>query len=372
MAIHFHSNQFTNISDLVCTTLGMKILMRQNNTSRMKQIFIQEIFTEQVVAAHAAKVPVTTNLNGNIHGYLPIHCIHQLLKSRAFSKHKVVIKNWIYNQICNCSTPVHPVMPALIEVFVNSIILSNSKFASEQPLSEDEIKAIFQKSEIISRSSKRRDSKAMDVDEDDNTSRSNLTAQLLILYYVLYYEDQRLTNMLNIIQNGRQVKSYSTEFLSELPIKYLLQHAQKNQNDFESLFSPLLRLFITHFPHLSLVDDWIDVEDQTKSLAKVRENISELNIMEAFEEINLCPSKTIRLLKHLLVQSPIELWVYSGTIIRYFKKILEPAVPRLIQEIYKHIWLKLNTILPRQLWVMTINALMPDDTHHVSFYFIIS
>lgn len=149
MAIHFHSNQFTNISDLVCTTLGMKILMRQNNTSKMKQIFIQEIFTEQVVAAHAAKVPVTQNLNANIHGYLPIHCIHQLLKSRAFSKHKVVIKNWIYNQICNCTTPVHPVMPALIEVFVNSIILSNSKFATEQPLSEEEIKTIFQKSEIV-------------------------------------------------------------------------------------------------------------------------------------------------------------------------------------------------------------------------------
>jgi integrator complex subunit 2 len=329
----------------------------------MKQIFIQEIFTEQVVAAHAAKVPVTINLNGNIHGYLPIHCIHQLLKSRAFSKHKVVIKNWIYNQICNCSTPIHPVMPALIEVFVNSIILSNSKFASEQPLNEEEIKAIFQKSEIVTRSSKRRDSKAMEVDDGKNTGGSNLTAQLLILYYVLFYEDQRLTNMMNIVQNGRQqIKSYSTEFLSELPIKYLLQHAQKNQNDFESLFSPLLRLFITHFPHLSLVDDWIDVEDQTKAVAKVRENISELNIVEAFEEINICPSKTIRLLKQMLLKSPIELWSHSETIIRYFKKILEPSVPRLIQELYKQIWIKLNTILPRQLWVMTINALMPDDT----------
>lgn len=328
----------------------------------MKQIFIQEIFTEQVVAAHAAKVPVTINLNGNIHGYLPIHCIHQLLKSRAFSKHKVVIKNWIYNQICNCSTPVHPVMPALIEVFVNSIILSNSKFASEQPLNEDEIKVIFQKSEIVSRQAKLYDIKAMEVDDEINTGGSNLTAQLLILYYVLYYEDQRLTNMMNIIQNGRQVKSYSTEFLSELPIKYLLQHAQKNQNDFESLFSPLLRLFITHFPHLSLVDDWIDVEAQSKSHAKVRENISELNIIEAFEEISLCPSKTIRLLKHMLLKSPIELWSFSGTIIKYFKKILEPTVPRLIQELYKQIWIKLNTILPRQLWVMTINSLMPDDT----------
>lgn len=195
---------------------------------------------------------------------------------------------------------------------------------------------------------------------DEN--RNAMTAQLLILYYVLYYEDLRLTNMMNIIQNGRQVTSYSTEFLSGLPIKYLLQYAQKNQNDFESLFSPLFRLFITQFPHLSLVDDWIEIEDHNKQLARAKEDISEMHILEAFEEINICPSKTVRLLKNMLQKSSIELWSHSETIIKYFKKILEPTVPRLIQELYRQIWMKLNTILPRQLWVMTINALLPEKT----------
>jgi len=62
----------------------------------MKQIFTQEIFTEQVVTSHAVKVPVTANLSANIPGFLPVHCIHQLLKSRAFTKHRVPIKDWIY------------------------------------------------------------------------------------------------------------------------------------------------------------------------------------------------------------------------------------------------------------------------------------
>lgn len=126
MAIHFHSNQVSAICELVCSTLGMKIPLRQNNTTRMKQIFTQEIFTEQVVTAHAVKVPVTPNLNANMLGYLPVHCIHQLLKSRAFTKHKVPIKSWIYRQICNSSAPLHPVLPSLIEVYVNSIICTNS------------------------------------------------------------------------------------------------------------------------------------------------------------------------------------------------------------------------------------------------------
>lgn len=59
---------------------------------RIKAIFTQEIFTEQVVTAHAVEVPVTPNLNMTMTGYLPVHCIHQLLKSRAFTKHKVPIK----------------------------------------------------------------------------------------------------------------------------------------------------------------------------------------------------------------------------------------------------------------------------------------
>lgn len=91
MAIHFHSNQLSAICELVCATLGMKIPIRPNNLTRMKQIFMQEIFTEQVVTSHAVKVPVTANLNANIPGFLPVHCIHQLLKSRAFAKHRVPI-----------------------------------------------------------------------------------------------------------------------------------------------------------------------------------------------------------------------------------------------------------------------------------------
>lgn len=48
MAIHFHSNQLSAVCDLVCSTLGMKIPIRPHNLSRIKTIFVQEIFTEQV------------------------------------------------------------------------------------------------------------------------------------------------------------------------------------------------------------------------------------------------------------------------------------------------------------------------------------
>ena len=66
-------------------------------------------------------------------------------------------------------------------------------------------------------------------------SSPSLTSQLLLLYYLLLYEDVRLANTHSYVQAGRKVKSYSTEFLSELPIKYLLQQAQKDQQSYAGL-----------------------------------------------------------------------------------------------------------------------------------------
>ena len=66
--------------------------VKANALARIRQIFTQEIFTEEVITAHAVTVPVTEDLNASMSGYLAIHCIYQLLKSRAFSKYKVPIK----------------------------------------------------------------------------------------------------------------------------------------------------------------------------------------------------------------------------------------------------------------------------------------
>lgn len=374
MAIHFHSNQVTAICELVSSTLGMKFPLRQNNTTRMKQIFTQEIFTEQVVTSHAVKVPVTPKLNASIPGYLPVHCIHQLLKSRAFTKHKVPIRSWIYKQICHSTTPLHPVFPPLIEVYVNSVIAPAAKGPSEhtnKPLSEDDILRVFKNSCVGAHLDMKRKIYSFEFEartppeplmgtDESAIAKPNITAQLLLLYYLLLYEDVRLSNMAAIMTSHRKVKSYSNDFLSELPIKYLLQQAQRNQHEFSGLFSPLLRLLITHFPHLSLVDDWIE-EEKISPTSKSNKSISTFHVVEAFEEIDTCPSKVIKLLRLMLRKAPTEIWPLGETFIHYFRQILGSSVPRLIQDLYKQVWIRLNTVLPRRLWNMSITALMPDD-----------
>jgi integrator complex subunit 2 len=52
------------------------------------------------VASRSVNIPVTPNLNAKMSGFLPIHCVLQLLKSQAFTKHRINIKTWIYKYAC--------------------------------------------------------------------------------------------------------------------------------------------------------------------------------------------------------------------------------------------------------------------------------
>ncbi|GAB6030189.1 Integrator complex subunit 2 [Chamberlinius hualienensis] len=356
IAIHFHSSQLTAIADLVCSTLGMKIVIRSSSMSYMKNVFTQEIFTEQVVTAHAVKVPVTPALCGNMLGFLPVHCIHQLLKSRAFTKYKVPIKIWIYKQICAAVAPLHPVLPPLIEAYVNSIIIPSVQGQNDttnEPISESEIMAVFSNSIFMT-------------NEQPTASNSNgLVTQLLLLYYVMLYEDIRLSNMRVIVTSNRKIKMYSKSFLAQIPIKYLLQQAQKEQQNYAGLFSQLFRLLVTHYPHFCLVEDWLYDDAQNQRLAEDvptfyrPRTYTTKTVKDAFKTIQSCSAESVLVLNYLLSLSPSKLWPFADCIVSEFPNLLEDSVPRQVVELFKQAWLTLNTIFPGRLWVMTVNALRP-------------
>ncbi|XP_074643073.1 integrator complex subunit 2-like [Tubulanus polymorphus] len=357
IAIHFHSNQTLAIVELVCNTLGMKSAVKANALSRLKIIFTQEIFSEQVVTSHAVKVATTPNLSATIPGFLPIHCIYQLLKSRAFSKHKVHIKDWIYKQICQTTTPLHPLLPPLIEVYINTVLLPSSKTSqTNDPFTDEEVQEAFKGSVLyISNTS------AEPMETDDSVQYS-FTCQLLLLYYLLLYEDCRLSNMKTIVASNRKVKSYSQRLMSQIPIKYLVQQAQKRQHQYASLFSPLIRLLSTHYPHLCLVEDWLD-EEVKKDLCVLHG--ADLDTMEctldslneAFMCVTDCPIKILLLLKKLLGMAISDMVPYAEVITNNLLKLLEPDVPRRVLDLVCKVWIRLNTVMPRRLWMMTVNSL---------------
>ncbi|KAH7958889.1 hypothetical protein HPB49_006131 [Dermacentor silvarum] len=366
IAIHFHSNQLTPIADLVCSTLGMKIPIRPNSLSKMKTIFTQELFTDQVVTAHAVKVAVTPNLNANTAGFLPVHCIYQLLKSRAFTKHKVRIKDWVFKQICASTAPLHPILPALVEVYVNSVIVPSCKSSAQEttnePLSQEEIASMFGTSlqDGTAPNGGKPGSSVRDANGDMTVP------QLLLLYYLLLYEDTRLNNMKAIVSSGRKVKRYGAELLSQLPIRYLVMRAQREER-YAGLFPPLLRLLASHHPHLCMVDDWLRGESAAAVTALPHRRFGPRlgprapctvpSLAQAFSRLHKCPIDLMSQLDRLNTMPLPQLWPYAQPLVSNLPLLLENGCPRQVMERAKQVWWRLNEVFPRRLWVLTANAL---------------
>uniref|UniRef100_A0A673ZNV5 Integrator complex subunit 2 n=1 Tax=Salmo trutta TaxID=8032 RepID=A0A673ZNV5_SALTR len=333
VAMYFHSNQLSAIIELVCSTLGMK-----------------------VVTAHAVRVAVTNNLSANITGFLPIHCIYQLLRSRAFTKHKVSIKDWIYRQLCETSTPLHTQLLPLIDVYINSILTPASKAnpeATNQPITEQEILTVYQGSTGEGGRAVR--------------SRYSITTQLLILYYILSYEEALLSNTKQLALMQRKPKSYSAILMDQIPIKYLITQAQGLQQELGGLHSALLRLLATNYPHLCMVEDWVCEEEVTGTLPLLRRMLltsntcrySQTQLHDAFQKVPSSGPRLMRMLDHLTLLSAGDLIPYAEALTGSMGLLLGPSVPRRIPQTLNKLWMVLNTVMPRRLWVMTVNALQP-------------
>ncbi|KAG9351846.1 hypothetical protein JZ751_023097 [Albula glossodonta] len=356
VAMYFHSNQLSAIIELVCSTLGMKIAIKPSSLSKMKTIFTQEIFTEQVVTAHAVRVAVTNNLSANISGFLPIHCIYQLLRSRAFTKHKVSIKDWIFRQLCETTTPLHTQLLPLIDVYINSILTPASKAnpeATNQPVTEQEILNVFQG--------------LTGGDSGRGRTAYSITTQLLILYYILSYEEALLVNTKALALMQRKPKSYSATLMDQIPIKYLIRQAQGLQQELGGLHSALLRLLATNYPHLCMVEDWISEEEITGSLPLLRRMLlttatckySQDQLQDAFQATHSNSPRLMQILEHLNLLSPSDLIPYAEALTSNMGLLLGAGVSRRVLQTVNKLWMTLNTVMPRRLWVMTVNALQP-------------
>jgi integrator complex subunit 2 len=122
--------------------------------------------------------------------------------------------------------PIHPVLPSLLEVYTQSVLVPGTggtiggKAVPEltnEPLTDDEVLGVYK-----------------------DFQKKNLAPQLLVLYYVLLYEDTRLNNCRNLLSLGKKVKVYSAKLFSQIPIKYLLQEAQSSQEQSGGKFTSLI------------------------------------------------------------------------------------------------------------------------------------
>ncbi|KAL0182656.1 hypothetical protein M9458_022031, partial [Cirrhinus mrigala] len=67
----------------------------------------------------------------------------------------------------------------------------------------------------------------------------------------------------------------------------------------------------------------------------------------------------LRILEHLTLLSAGDLIPYAEALTASMGLLLEDSVSRRILQTVNKLWMVLNTVMPRKLWVMTVNALQP-------------
>lgn len=98
------------------------------------------------------------------------------------------LQEWIYQQILTVAEPLHPTLPSLLQEFVASILLPStvppttkdrtSLSSGHSPFSAEEVLRVFQ------------------VEDGQGAKDSySIPTQLLMLFYVLLYQDCRLSNL---------------------------------------------------------------------------------------------------------------------------------------------------------------------------------
>ena len=81
------------------------------------------------------------------------------------------------------------------------------------------------------------------------------------------------------------------------------------------------------------------------------------DIEAALALVTSCPAATNIQLQQLLSLPPRLAWSAASVLTKHIRTVLSPQVPRHTQELYKQVWSRLNTVYPRQLWLMTVNSL---------------
>lgn len=99
-------------------------------------------------------------------------------------------------------------------MYVNSILIP----ATNRHGAEDEINEPFAEAQVLC--------------VFRENSDASVSTQLLMLYYLLLYEDLRLHNMKPIMASKRVVLKYSRNAIAQIPIKYLLLKAQNEQANY--------------------------------------------------------------------------------------------------------------------------------------------
>eukprot|EP01105_Mastigella_eilhardi_P001660 TRINITY_DN1197_c0_g2_i1.p1 TRINITY_DN1197_c0_g2~~TRINITY_DN1197_c0_g2_i1.p1 ORF type:complete len:1069 (-),score=277.21 TRINITY_DN1197_c0_g2_i1:53-3259(-) len=375
IGIHAHSGdpRFTQIVNLVQKTLDLPVEIDMASIAKICTIFSTELFTEATLAEQVEKLPVCSNLSAE--SYSPVvGCVYHLLRSGIVNASVNSIGRWVLAQVLECVLPLHPLMPQVIFQFVKLLHNCDGKV---DPIPTETILQVFG---IVPDGGARRGGPQRSGSAAATwwsamrlpAGGAPVPAQVLILYYVLQYNEQNLAYRLrNPAKKASCPREYSPALLYSIPVKHLLAQAQAYEKSYATTTLQLLSLVASQFPQLlepAILLEELEYKANTQSnteaeLPEGGSTVTVTGISEALRDPVASPTRAHNALSQLEGLSLAELTPFTDV-------LLDSLLPTLLKpefEDEKHhvvrrfvsLWEKLFTQRPWELCLRTINLLQP-------------
>ena len=108
---------------MVSSTLDLPCRIDPGPFHHLRLLLTQHVFNKNLLVQRFATIQITSNLNANLTSkHLPAHFICYLLSKGLCNQYNVQMNAWIWSQILQCTTPIHPIVLTLINEFVITIV----------------------------------------------------------------------------------------------------------------------------------------------------------------------------------------------------------------------------------------------------------
>lgn len=110
---------------------------------------------------------------------------------------------------------------------------------------------------------------------------SNFETKVILLKLLTRISSSHLflSNAIYTVDNNPKApREYTTNLYSKIPMKQLLLFTRGDEQNYGDLYPPLLKYIVTYYPHLCLVEDWMDEEEiGSSSLAPPKDQKKVMN-----------------------------------------------------------------------------------------------
>ncbi|CAD5229382.1 unnamed protein product [Bursaphelenchus okinawaensis] len=345
LAIHLKSDNHVELSKLLSMELSLTIGDVLRKQAIVKAAFLQNAMLEEDIAQKAANLGVTVGLDNNMKGYLPVHCINQLLVSRIFSKNQINIQDWIKSQLLQSHLPVHHVMVQLLDNFAASCFPTGQDANYNTKIEEKFFWDIFKG----------------DLFADDKV----LATRILSLFYLLAYTRRYDTTVVQPSKDRELPTVYSDALWAEIPIRYILSLMDARSKDFELVRPHLLHYIGCSIPHmLPTLDAILDkTEDEIGRSNKAIDNKA---VIKRFSELVGNMSQDLTSFTKMLAKieaHPIT-WQYGHyeSVVRALNLTLNTdKYPMVLSRRLAKMWKRFENLIPRKLYELTLQYWLNGD-----------